>query len=131
MRTIIAGSRGCTDMAALEEAMAVCGWRPTVILSGTARGVDRMGEEWANRNGISIERYPADWDQFGRSAGHRRNADMAARAEALVALWDGKSPGTKGMIDIARRQGLRVHVHPAGSVSEDIHHFEHSTGVAP
>jgi hypothetical protein len=72
-----------------------------------------MGEEWAARNNIPVELFPADWDRFGRSAGHRRNADMAARAEALVALWDGKSPGTKGMIDIARQRGLKVHVQDA------------------
>jgi hypothetical protein len=111
MRTIVAGSRECTDMALLEAAMAECGWMPSIVISGGAKGADRLGEEWARQHGIPVERHPADWDRFGRSAGHRRNAEMAACAEALVALWDGRSPGTQGMIGIARKQGLRVHVH--------------------
>lgn len=35
---------------------------------------------------------------------------MADRAEALVAIWDGQSRGTKHMIDTARAQGLRVYL---------------------
>ena len=38
---------------------------------------------------------------------------MAANADALVAVWDGVSPGTKNMIAQARLQGLRVHVYIA------------------
>ncbi len=118
MRTIIAGSRDCTDMRELKRAMAGCGWIPTAVISGGARGADRLGEAWAERQGIPVERHPADWGQFGRSAGHRRNAEMAACAEALVALWDGKSPGTEGMIGLARKRGLRVHVHRIDAQSE-------------
>lgn len=111
MRTIIAGSRDCSDDQLLADAMAACGWRPSAVLSGAARGVDRLGEEWAARNGIPVERFPADWDRYKKAAGYRRNAEMAARAEALVALWDGKSPGTRHMIELGTRAGLRVHVY--------------------
>ena len=52
----------------------------------------------------------ADWETYGKSAGYRRNVDMAESADALVALWDGVSNGTKHMINIARQKGLRVHV---------------------
>lgn len=113
MRTIIAGSRSEFPIPReyLESAIASCGWMPTVVISGTARGADALGEQWAQRNGIPVERFPADWNTYGRSAGHRRNAEMAARAEALIALWDGTSNGTKGMIDLAKKRGLRVFVH--------------------
>ena len=111
MRTIIAGSRGITDLAAVEQALRECGWWPTAVLSGMARGVDKLGEQWAGLYGIPVERYPADWDgPAGRGAGHARNALMAERAEALVALWDGESPGTRHMIETAKARGLRVHV---------------------
>lgn len=113
MRTIIAGSRGVTDFAVIEQAVAGCGWVPTTVISGTARGVDTLGEEWAKKNGVPVERYPADWAKHGRSAGYQRNLLMADKAEALIAVWDGKSPGTKHMIDIAKRGGLTVFVHPA------------------
>lgn len=118
MRTIIAGSRSGITMHHLVEAVTSCGWRPTVVLSGTARGADKLGEAWATWNSIPVERYPANWDLHGKSAGYKRNEDMANKAEALIALWDGESKGTKHMIDIARRKGLRVHVQMTTSNAE-------------
>lgn len=117
MRTIIAGSRGCNDMPLLLAALQGCGWHPSVVLSGAARGVDRLGEKWAQSHGVEVECHPADWRRYGRAAGYRRNAEMALNAEALIALWDGESPGTKHMIDLAHRQGLRVHVQLVGPES--------------
>lgn len=111
MRTIIAGSRGCTNAEHAEDAIEASGFVPTVVLSGTANGADKLGELWAKAQGIPVERYPADWDRFGKSAGYKRNEQMAANADALIALWDGESRGTKHMIDIATRAGLKVYVH--------------------
>lgn len=111
MRTIIAGSRDCTDPDQLLAALAKCGWTPSMIISGAARGADRLGEIWAAENNISCERFPADWDHYGKTAGYQRNEQMANNAEALIALWDGKSRGTRHMIDIARQKGLRIYVH--------------------
>ena len=111
MRTIIAGSRDCTDKSQLIAALIACGWTPTVVISGGARGADRLGEQWAAVFNVPCERHPADWDRYGRSAGYKRNEQMADAAEALIALWDGQSRGTKHMIDIATSKGLRVHVH--------------------
>ncbi len=111
MRTIIAGSRECNDKRELLSALEDCGWTPTVVISGAARGADRLGEVWAAEFDIPCERFPADWDAHGKAAGYRRNVQMADNAEALIALWDGASKGTKHMIDIAKHKGLRVHVH--------------------
>ena len=80
------------------------------IESGTARGGDRIGECWAGMNGHAVKRFPADWGKFGRSAGYKRNEQMADYADALVAIWDGKSKGTKHMIDIATKKGLPVRI---------------------
>ncbi len=110
MRTIIAGSRSITDPHVLDRALRRCGWQPTVVLSGCAQGADRLGEQWANYNHIPIERYPADWDGKGKVAGHVRNLQMAENADALIALWDNVSRGTKDMIRIATKSGLRLHV---------------------
>ncbi len=55
--------------------------------------------------------YPAAWDTYGLKAGYIRNEEMADNADALIAIWDGKSRGTKHMIDIATRKGLRVYIH--------------------
>jgi len=83
----------------------------TEVVSGCARGADRLGERWAEQNGIPVKRFPADWDTHGKSAGHMRNREMGLYADALVALWDGQSPGTRGMIEFAKSRGLVVYVH--------------------
>ena len=108
MRTIIAGSRSCTKYGFVQEAMTQIDWTPTTILSGTARGADVLGEEWAIENGIPLERYPANWEADGKMAGFIRNKDMAKNADALVALWDGNSSGTAHMIELAYLNGLDV-----------------------
>jgi hypothetical protein len=110
MRTIIAGSRGITCLQAVRDAVNSAPWTITEVVSGTARGVDRLGEKWADENGLSVTRFPANWDTHGRRAGYLRNEQMANYAEALLALWDGESKGTKHMIDIAVAKGLRVFV---------------------
>lgn len=84
MRTIIAGSRDCTDKRELLAALAACNWTPTTVISGTARGADRLGEMWAAEFKVPCERFPADWDRYGKAAGYRRNEQMAANAEALI-----------------------------------------------
>lgn len=85
-----------------------------VIISGTARGADRLGELYAERTNSKIKRFPADWDNLGKRAGYVRNAEMAKYAAkgigVLVAFWDGKSKGTKHMIDLAKRYDLEIHV---------------------
>lgn len=114
MITIISGSRDIHDYAAVEEAMrraALAGIEPTTVLSGAAPGVDRLGERWAKEHGLEVVQFPADWKAHGRAAGPIRNNLMAGRADALVAVWDGKSRGTQNMIVQARGHGLKIFVH--------------------
>jgi hypothetical protein len=75
-----------------------------------------MGEDWARRNDKLLLFYPANWNLYGKRAGPIRNAQMAQEADALIALWDGVSPGTRGMIAIARQRGLRVFVYQKESI---------------
>lgn len=110
LRTIIAGSRGINSYMLLEECLQDVPFTPTVVISGGARGVDKLGEMWAVARYIPVEVYPAEWDKYGRRAGYERNKLMASKAEALVALWDGESRGTEHMITIAKEKGLTVHV---------------------
>jgi hypothetical protein len=118
LRVIIAGSRGLAPNADaihnafdrwLEDEDIV----PGEIVSGNARGVDRAGEDWAASVGLPIKRFPVtqqDWRTYGKSAGPRRNEEMARYAEALLAFHDGVSRGTLDMIDRmhARRKPVRV-----------------------
>lgn len=114
-RVIIAGSRSFNDYGLLcsycNRLLSVIQHSHTiVVISGTARGADRMGEQYARERGFQLQRCPADWEQYGKSAGHIRNAKMADNADALIVFWDGASKGTKNMIDIARRKGLAVRI---------------------
>lgn len=111
MKTIVAGSRDITDPDTIREAIVNSGIEVTEVVCGCARGVDYLGRDWAKGNSIRVTLFPADWSNYGKSAGYRRNVDMADYADALVAVWDGKSRGTKHMIDIADAKGLRIYVH--------------------
>lgn len=51
---------------------------------------------------------PADWDRYGNAAGPIRNRKMAEVADALVAVWDGRSPGTKDCCSAFRIAGHPV-----------------------
>ena len=80
------------------------------IVCGRARGADTLGEKFAREYSYKIRYYLADWSTYGKSAGFVRNVEMAENADALVAFWDGKSSGTKHMIETARKYGLKVFV---------------------
>ena len=80
------------------------------IVSGTANGADKLGEKYAKESGASLKQFPADWDKHGKSAGYIRNKEMAKYSTHLIAFWDGKSKGTKHMIDLAKEEGLKVRI---------------------
>jgi hypothetical protein len=114
MKCIIAGGREAPQWA-LTEALKQCPFTSeiTEVVSGKARGADTWGEYWAKQNKIPVKAFPAEWDKYDKSAGYRRNGDMALYAKpngALIALWDGESRGTKHMIDLATAAGLRVFI---------------------
>jgi hypothetical protein len=75
---------------------------------------DRLGEQFANEFNLKLIRFPADWDKLGRKAGYVRNEKMALYAKedngVLIAFWDKSSKGTKHMIDLTNKHGLRVFV---------------------
>ena len=108
LRTIIAGSRSATNYEDLINAVSNLDWEISTVISGTARGADKLGEKYAKRELIDLERYPADWDIFGKQAGHIRNEEMAEVADAVILLWDGVSPGTKNMLKLAKKYKLRI-----------------------
>lgn len=109
MKTIIAGSRTVTDYELVSAAVAGSGFVITEVVSGMARGVDTLGEDWARIHKIPVKKFPALWQEFGKSAGFIRNAEMGDYAEALIAVTTG-SPGTRNMIDYATKKGLKVFV---------------------
>jgi hypothetical protein len=81
------------------------------IISGCARGADRLGEKYAINRGYLLERCPANWGRYGKAAGFKRNDEMANIADVLIAFWDGVSSGTEHMIFIAKERKLQVFVY--------------------
>lgn len=114
MRTIIAGSRDITDYNVVLKAIETSKFSITTVICGEARGVDVLGKRYAMENNIPIESYPVtkhEWQIHGNSAGYLRNEKMAKVADALIAVWDGKSNGTRHMINLARKYKLKVFVY--------------------
>lgn len=137
MRIIIAGGRDLKDYILLSsnvykiiEDFLKQGIKEFEIVSGKAKGADKLGEDFAKDNDIPIKEFPADWDDldvipckikynkynkpYNALAGHIRNEKMALYAKedngVLIAFWDSKSTGTKNMIDAANKYGLKVFV---------------------
>lgn len=118
MRTIIAGSRSIKDYETVERGVRLSGFDITEVVSGAATGVDKLGERWARENDVPVNSQLALWNQQGLAAGHIRNTEMAEYADGVIIIWDGKSKGTKDMINIARKMQLSIHVHVKGSLEE-------------
>ena len=108
MKVIIAGSRTFNDYDLLCETMSnlrVGGLVIDEVVCGGAKGADELGERWAKAVNIPIKYFYADWNKYGKAAGPIRNEQMGNYADYLIAFWDGKSRGTKNMIDYIQSNG--------------------------
>ena len=110
MKVIIAGGRTITDYSLVLSALGESDFTPTEIVSGMAPGVDTLAIQYATQNNLPLIEFHADWNKYRRAAGPIRNRQMAEYGEALVAIWDGESRGTKNMIEEATKRGLKVYV---------------------
>ena len=112
MKVIIAGSRDFSDYHFLKQSCdnLLSELEDVEIVSGGARGADKMGEFYSKERSLGLKIFPADWDKLGKSAGYIRNKQMAEYADMLIAFWDGQSKGTGHMIDLANQNGLTVHI---------------------
>ena len=122
VKIIVAGGREFSDWNLLFKTIKETlqelfdnGYKKEQIsfVSGTARGADSMGEFFANTYRYKVYRFPAKWDELGKKAGFVRNSEMAKFASAadigiLIVFWDGKSRGTKHMIETAEKCGLKI-----------------------
>lgn len=142
MRVIIAGSRSIKDAKALssiEEAVQKSGWQIDEVVSGDATGVDTAAIAWAEAKFIDYVRIPANWKKYSKAAGYKRNQKMAWYVRiieeqfnskgqecpekykaGLIAVWNGKSKGTKHMIDIAKEMGIDVFVFKTSCSQESL-----------
>lgn len=115
MKLIVAGGRDFTDinrMIAELQKLVESGeiTDSPELVCGMARGADMLAYSlWAN-NSMPIHNFPANWNKHGKSAGYKRNQEMGEFADVAVCFWDGKSKGTKHMIDIMHKLNKPVYV---------------------
>ena len=106
MKLAIIGSRnaGAVDIAAhIQE-------QPTEVVSGGARGVDTYAARYAAENNIPLKVFKPDYKVHLQGAPIRRNELIVQYADKVLAFWDGKSRGTKYVIDYARKHGKPVQI---------------------
>lgn len=110
-KVIVAGSRTFNDYPQLKRKLdhILKDKDQIEIVSGKAEGADKLGEIYANEKGYPVKPFPANWN-LGKIAGYLRNKEMAEYADACVVFWDGTSPGTKMMIDLAREYNLPLRI---------------------
>ena len=107
-RIIIAGSRDFNNYQKLKAEMDMLlhfydKSKEIVILSGGCRGTDALGERYATESGIPLEIFAANWNKYGIAAGPKRNEEIVKVSDGVICFWDGKSKGTKSMIEAAKK----------------------------
>jgi hypothetical protein len=114
-KVIVAGSRDFDDYELLKIKLdkilsSLIDLYEIEIVSGMARGADRLGERYAAERGYRVKDFKADWDRYGKPAGPIRNEEMAQYADACVVFWKNKSKGSRSMIDLAKKYKLKLRV---------------------
>lgn len=105
MKLAVVGSRGFNDYELLKSKLdAIHSRKPiTCIVSGGARGADKLSEKWADENNIQKLIFIPEWKKYGKRAGFLRNEDIIKNSDAVVAFWDGESKGTQHSINLSKK----------------------------
>lgn len=107
---LIAGSREYTNYEELKGTLKgiLKGYKDITIISGGAKGVDRLGERYAEEMGYEIEIYLPNYEKYSRAAPIIRNESMVKKADLIICFWDGKSKGTKSTINFAKKYNKEI-----------------------
>ena len=106
----VVGSRDFLDYALFSEVLDEHRPFMTGIVSGGARGADTLAARYAIEQGIPFFVHPADWDNYGKSAGYRRNKLIVQDADYMIAFLAKTSKGTRHSIDLALEKGIEVRI---------------------
>lgn len=102
-KVAVCGSRSFESYQIVEDVLKNVLIDGDVVLSGNAPGADRLGEEYAKKNGLEMKIIPSEWDRHGLKATMMRNDVLLKAADFVVCFWDGESQGTKHMLNISKR----------------------------
>ena len=106
MKIAIIGSRGFTNKQLLDKTLEPLKNKITLVVSGGAKGADKLGEQWALDNKIETLIFLPDWDKHGKRARFIRNEDIIKNSEVCLAFWDGESPGTRHSLTLCKKHDV-------------------------
>ena len=113
MLILVCGDRNWNDAIPINNALLQYDAKVDIIIHGGARGADSIAGYVAKQLGFQVRVFPANWDLYGRAAGPIRNRQMLNEKPDLVLAFHSdieRSKGTKNMVMIARKAGVRVEV---------------------
>lgn len=108
MKLMVAGSRSISDF----DLAPYIPEEVTLIISGGARGIDRLAEEYADAHGLSKLILRPQYNRYGKAAPLRRNVQALEAADRVLVIWDGASRGTAYTIKQAEARGKPIAVIP-------------------
>lgn len=82
----------------------------TEIVSGGARGIDRCARAYAKTHNIKLTEFLPQYEIYGRAAPLKRNLQIIRYADMVLAFWDGKSRGTRFVIENCKKENVPIKV---------------------
>ena len=107
MKIAVIGSRGL-EIKNIEKYLPK---ETTEIVSGGAKGIDKCAEEYARSKGLAIKIFLPNYERYGKGAPLKRNIEIIEYADAVIALWDGRSRGTKYVIDQCKKINKPINIY--------------------
>ncbi|MBQ2730104.1 MAG: DUF2493 domain-containing protein [Clostridia bacterium] len=101
MKIAVIGSRSI--MLTEKELSVYIPQGTSEIVTGGAKGVDSIAKSYALSQGIKLTEFLPEYHKYKKVAPLKRNIKIVEYADAVVAIWDGVSKGTKFVIDTCRR----------------------------
>ncbi len=102
MKVAVIGSRSITTV----DLQSYLPQDTAELISGGARGVDCCAKEYALTHQLPLCEILPDYRRYGKAAPLKRNLEIIAAADFVLAFWDGISHGTAYVIEQCRRQGV-------------------------
>ena len=106
MRIAVVGSRAFDDYEKMRKILIP--YIPFILISGGARGADALAERFAREYELTRVIYPAEWNRYGKKAAVIRNRKIVDKADLIIVFWDGESPGTNMVINLAMQTKTEI-----------------------